>query len=463
MEDLTQTITAAAVESGTTNALVLKEIQFEMVTVNIIEEMQQEQNVIFASLSDNIEEVNIEVVKEARKRPKSLRIAIEKRRKERKEDSLEYGRMVDKLAKEASNPVEEIEGNYDRIITAYDAHYAKKKIEAERLDAIRKEGIQNRLNIFRRISYSSNSTAAELHEIINMMENLKAENFDYGEFFEEFSHMYNDKISSLQISYKERAEFERKQAEVEAERVRMAEEKANAEKETKRVETIKNRLHEIMLYPLELNGKPWEECIKLLKTFEDNFARSENYDYQEFAQQASQAIIATLATLKVTVAAAYQKKTDDAAEAARAKVEEERQVNLENTKNDEPELPLENKPVVVEVDMPLKQASGARHFGTTSQYRNTATSQPLNVSFAGTFIGADMAAPGTESQSIGGHERTPEPVQESILEPHFTRDDTITITRGDYYDLRLSYESHKGMTEKEKADLKAKLSKEIFW
>lgn len=82
-----------------------------------------------------------EECKKARVEVKTLRVSIEKRRKELKKDSLEFGRMVDGKAKELSAPLEEVEAHLKAQQDIIDAEKKRRKEEAERKERERVEGM----------------------------------------------------------------------------------------------------------------------------------------------------------------------------------------------------------------------------------------------------------------------------------------------------------------------------------
>lgn len=115
----------------------------ELITYNVSEAAIEEIKKRFLPLEvKNFEDKEgYEQVKKARIEVKTLRVNIEKRRKELKKDSLEFGRMVDGKAKELSAPLEEVEQHLQEQQNVIDAEKKRRKEEAERKERERVEGM----------------------------------------------------------------------------------------------------------------------------------------------------------------------------------------------------------------------------------------------------------------------------------------------------------------------------------
>lgn len=183
---------------------------------------------------------NIESVKQAKKEPAKIRIAIEKKRKELKADALEYGRKVDSEAKKVSEPVNEIESSYNTIINEYEDELKRLAQEAQEKEDARIATINAKLAGVKELaifSYSENHTSESVQNRINALMEMKAENFDYQEYDQEFIDLCNETKCELDMAFEKAIKHEKDQAELEAqrkkndaERVKLEAEKAAFEK-----------------------------------------------------------------------------------------------------------------------------------------------------------------------------------------------------------------------------------------
>lgn len=98
-----------------------------------------------------------EKCKTARKGVKDLRIKVEKRRKELKEDSLAYGKMVDSKAKELSEPLKEIEAHLQSQERIIDDEKKRIKEEEERK---KREQVEARMKALAMVGYHNLSMEA---------------------------------------------------------------------------------------------------------------------------------------------------------------------------------------------------------------------------------------------------------------------------------------------------------------
>lgn len=159
-------------------------------------------------------------VSEARKDAKRLRLAIEKKRVELKEDSLKFGRIIDSRAKEVSAPIIEaesylqdledrIEAERERIRTA--AAVAAAKLIQERIDAL----------------YATNPVFNGTHYSIREVSVLAS---DIGE-------MTDEAFASLLAKFKEQQRIELEE-EAELQKLRAEQARIMAENEAKELERI---------------------------------------------------------------------------------------------------------------------------------------------------------------------------------------------------------------------------------
>jgi len=190
----------------------------------------------------NIKDVNDKLgykkVVEARKDAKSVRVSIDKKRKELVEDALTYQRKVNGEAKELTERVSVIEDALEAMEKDHEAKLAEIKAEAER---VRKEKIQKRAQVitsfpgvtFNGISYTLGSFAIEQSEI----ESLSDADFQTNvEFLEsEYKEILEARLESERIAKEEadRLEAQRKEQEFQAAELKRQQEELAAE--TKRI------------------------------------------------------------------------------------------------------------------------------------------------------------------------------------------------------------------------------------
>lgn len=196
-----------------------------------IKELSIKRDSILAEYQKN---KDIDPVKKGKREAGKLRISIEKRRKELKSEALEYGRQVDNLAKEVSEPVNAIESSYGDVIAEYDAELERLAREAREKEEARIAAIQDKLNQIKELcifSYGEIHTSNDVLNRIDALIKMKSDNFDYQEFTEEFIDLYKSTMSELESNKQKAVEFERKQAEVEAQREKDEEDRRKLETE----------------------------------------------------------------------------------------------------------------------------------------------------------------------------------------------------------------------------------------
>lgn len=184
------------------------------------------------------ENKDIELVRKAKREVAKLRIAIEKRRKEYKADALEYGRMVDTKAKEASEPVVAIESSYDDIIDAYDAELARLAREAQEKEEARIAIIKKRIEkimLFPDEAWSMNSKGIE--SLLQDLHQFIGEDFDYQEFSEEAQNVNEESkqrlitiLENQKKTEEEKTKLDEQRKKDEAERAKFEAERAAFEK-----------------------------------------------------------------------------------------------------------------------------------------------------------------------------------------------------------------------------------------
>ncbi len=180
---------------------------------------------------------NIPALKEAKKEPAALRIAIEKKRVEYNEEAQKHIKNVNKKAKEAQALVNPIEEAYAKEIKRIEDEAEAERERLEQLEFTRKLTIRTRINdilSFARIP--GDYTSREMKDNLDQLNKWLAEtaDFKYDEFQEEASKCIQDVFNTLDVKMSQRIELEllrKNAAELEAQRMQFEAEKAAFEAE----------------------------------------------------------------------------------------------------------------------------------------------------------------------------------------------------------------------------------------
>lgn len=205
-----------------------------------IDEMEREYMVL--AVDDPSDKQQIAVVRKARLSVREARIAVEKRRKELKEDALRYGQAVDAEARRIKERLEPIESHLQ-------FHEDAAKREAERIakekEAKRQAMIRERLSLLSAAEYQTTAedaesmTDAEFDALLAEKQLEKREREEKAALEAEQRRIEAERLAA------ERAELERQRAAQEAEQARLAEEKrkleAEAAEQRRKVELEKAR------------------------------------------------------------------------------------------------------------------------------------------------------------------------------------------------------------------------------
>lgn len=469
----------AIVLNKANSAPVIPGISFEMVIPELLENLNIKKNTLLSGLPARLEDVTkeqMEAVKEAKKEIKKLRLDVDKRAKERTKDLNSFKKIIKSMTKELHKPIDEIENDYDKVILAYDTFMLKAENERKAQDEVRKTNIKNRIEILKRISYSSNSTVAELEETITNLTNFKAEPFDYQEFTEGFDFQYSEIMQSLCITLDERKKFENQQLMLQQEKEKMIEAARLKDLDEKRINGIKERIQAINMYPMQLMGKTATDMQKLIETFKESYVNDPYFHYHEFLNDANVAInTSTLAisNLHQNQLAMENQQAELAKE--RAKIEEEKakliipitvapvdklndpQIHCNRFDSIPVTYPIKIPPVPpvsISVDKAIPEGTVAvigvdKSVGEDETVETTVHAvhdgeklKLVNIETQfipgkKTIFSGDDVIEIEEKQSIGGKERLPEQIPlipEAELVP---ANETITITKNHYWSLKI--------------------------
>lgn len=163
---------------------------------------------------------------------RTARTDVEKRRKELKQDALEYGRLVDSTAKQITERLEAIEGPLKANKEQYDAEVERIKREKEEAERLRIAGIQSL------IAAIANAPAAfaaantdRLRQAIEKAEAMEISIADYEEFTQQATDAKTAAIAALNDLLSARIAADQAEAARLAEQARIdAERKAEAER-----------------------------------------------------------------------------------------------------------------------------------------------------------------------------------------------------------------------------------------
>ncbi len=154
------------------------------------------------------------VCKEARLEIKAVRVSIEKKRKELKEDSLTFGKKVDARARELSKPLEEIEAHLQAQQDIIDKEFERQKAAAEEAKRLRLKVRVDKLSEVR------------AYVDLILLSDMTDEEFEVR--LKNATDDYNKKVD-------EEEKAKKRQAEVDAENQRLQEEKALKDAEIRRL------------------------------------------------------------------------------------------------------------------------------------------------------------------------------------------------------------------------------------
>lgn len=178
-----------------TNTLAITEntpIVFSITPESLIE-IKAEQDDLISKVPENIEELDIELYKSAKRKVAKLRVATEKERKELKSAALSYGRLVDSTAADAQKPVLEIEGVYEKLITEYDEHFAALEVEAAQKEEARISAIKERITTMKAFTDEAYDMSVKgLKVLANDFNEFANNGFDYQEFNDEAENVIAD-------------------------------------------------------------------------------------------------------------------------------------------------------------------------------------------------------------------------------------------------------------------------------
>jgi len=160
-----------------------------------------------------------------------LRTAVEKRRKELKKDALEWGRKVDSEAKRITQALVDIEAPHREAKKAIDEEAARLEEEARAVEEQRIESIQLRINEMGLGMTGHGGMSVDTIDSMLQILDTCYEEFDFQEFAGA-AEVERDRVRNhLLAAMTERKRYDEEQANMEAEKARMAAEREALDKE----------------------------------------------------------------------------------------------------------------------------------------------------------------------------------------------------------------------------------------
>ena len=182
---------------------------------------------------------------------RTLRVSVEKRRKELKREALEYGRLVDSTARSITQRLVPIEAHLKNLKKEEDERKRQEKLEKERKERERVDAIKARMSDLSLPDpfLLSQELASQIHSRIQKLKDYEISEDLFQEFFEEAKKLRTDTLSKLQ----ELEGLKRKQEQ--EERERLAREKALEEERKRLAEEVRKAEEERLAKEKELEAK----------------------------------------------------------------------------------------------------------------------------------------------------------------------------------------------------------------
>lgn len=215
-------------------------VEASLAKINVFEAeiIRLETNYKSLTIDGVTDKIGFKRVVEARKDAKSVRVAIDKKRKELNEDALAYQRKVNGEAKELTERVSVVEDTLEAMEKAHEAALAEIKAEADR---VKKEKIQKRAQVitsftgvqFNGVSYTLGEFSIEQSEVENLSDDAFQGKIEFLE--SEYQQILEARLESERIAKEEAERLEAQRIEQEAQAAELSRQKAEMEAEAKRI------------------------------------------------------------------------------------------------------------------------------------------------------------------------------------------------------------------------------------
>jgi len=171
---------------------------------------------------------------------RDYRVKVEKHRKVKKTDALEYCRQVDGEAKRITERLWQIEKPLKETKQGEDDRKAAIQAEKERIEQERKAGIQARINSLNNMVTGLGSlNAGQLSQLIDEIASLDINEKGYGEFGRHAEQVRADALEAARTALQDRTRLDQEATERDAREKRLAKIQAEQEVERKRLAEAK--------------------------------------------------------------------------------------------------------------------------------------------------------------------------------------------------------------------------------
>ena len=185
------------------------------VTDSALEQLREE----FAEVPDVTTKKGYEIVRLGLAKIRTLRVSVEKRRKELKAEALAHGRKVDGEAGRITGVLEAIEGPMKDAKTAFDVQKEEERQENLRVEQARKEAITARITNLRSVPMGyADSSADAIGEAREVVVALNITDGSFEEFAEEVAIVKDEVLKQLHILHTKAVAREEEEARLKKER-----------------------------------------------------------------------------------------------------------------------------------------------------------------------------------------------------------------------------------------------------
>lgn len=203
------------------------------VTDAALEQLREE----FTEVPDVTTKDGYEVVRLGLAKIRTLRVSVEKRRKELKAEALAHGRKVDGEAGRITGVLEAIEGPMKGAKVAIDCQREEERLAKLCAENKRKGAIQARITEIRSVPLDyTDSSSKEINEAFDILVTLDTENDGFEEYAEEATTAKGEVLETLAILQAKAMDREKEDERRKEEERKLAEEREAFEKEQAKAE-----------------------------------------------------------------------------------------------------------------------------------------------------------------------------------------------------------------------------------
>ena len=296
----------------------------------------------------------MKAAKEARKKIRGYRTALEDKRKEIKAPALERCRLIDSEAHRITAALRELEDPIAETIKEEENRAERERLAAIEAERERVEGLQAKIQGYRDAPMATMGKGSD--EIAGILDQLREDppsEDEFAEYFEQAQDAHTAAVAKIQQAHADQLQHEEEQRKIAAERAelqrqreenerlqREAEERrqADAARERQRVERITARIRVIEANGTMLDGMSVDKLRERLDKLQSMRSAEDRASFEEFADDAMAAYARAEESLVVAIDQAEQRaaeqerleaqRREQAAEAERL-AEERRQLEAE--------------------------------------------------------------------------------------------------------------------------------------